>query len=92
MPRESILFILIGPSASGKNTLMKRVQEQIADLPQLPTYTTRKKRPGEREGREHYFVSRAKFKDRIIFDAMIEYQKVHMGDFYGTPRRDAERP
>ena len=90
MPREGILFILIGPSGSGKNTLMKRVQTQIADLPQLPTYTTRKIRPNEREGREHYFVSRAKFRDRMVFDALVEYQKVHMGDFYGVPRRDVE--
>ncbi|MBN1565850.1 MAG: guanylate kinase [Anaerolineae bacterium] len=90
MPREGILFILIGPSGSGKNTLMKRVQPKIDDLPQLPTYTTRKIRPGEREGREHYFVSRARFKDRIVFDALIEYQQVHMGDFYGVPRRDVE--
>jgi guanylate kinase len=37
---SGILFILVGPSAAGKNTLMKRVQEQLGDLPQLATATT----------------------------------------------------
>lgn len=90
MPHEGILFILIGPSGSGKNTLMRRVQTLIDDLPQLPTYTTRRIRPGEQEGREHYFVSRTRFKDRIVHNALVEHQKVHMGDFYGVPRHDVE--
>ncbi len=37
MSRTGILFILIGASGAGKNTLMKRVQKQLGDLPQLAT-------------------------------------------------------
>lgn len=90
MPREGILFILIGPSGAGKNTLMKRVQEQLGDLAQLPTATTRAMRPGEQEGREHRFVTHEQFQDLIDTDALIEYQPVHMGDLYGTPRQTVE--
>jgi guanylate kinase len=90
MPRDGILFILVGPSGAGKNTLMRRVQSQLNDLPQLATATTRAIRPGEQEGREHVFVSRDTFEHMIATDALIEYQKVHMDDYYGTPRATVE--
>jgi guanylate kinase len=91
MSLEGILFILVGPSGAGKNTLMKRVQRQLDDLPQLPTATTRAKRDDEEEGREHHFVSREAFQHLIDTGALIEYQPVHMGDLYGTPRRTVEQ-
>lgn len=90
MSREGILFILVGPSGAGKNTLMKRVQEQIPDLPQLATATTRPKRPAEQDGREHMFVSRDEFQHLIDTDALIEYTPVHSGNLYGTPRATVE--
>ena len=91
MPQEGLLFILVGPSGAGKNTLMKRVQEQIPDLPQLATATTRPKRADETEGREHRFLSREAFERLIAADALIEYQKVHKGNYYGTPRDTVEQ-
>jgi guanylate kinase len=90
MPGEGILFILVGPSGAGKNTLMKRVQEQLGDLPQLATATTRERREGEEEGREHQFVSRDRFQELIDTNALIEFQPVHVGDLYGTPRKTVE--
>ncbi len=91
MPQEGLLFILVGPSGAGKNTLMKRVQEQISDLPQLATVTTRPKRADEKEGREHRFVSHEEFRRLIATNALLEYQNVHQGDYYGTPRDTVEQ-
>ena len=90
MPREGILFILVGPSGAGKNTLMRRVQSRLKNLPQLATATTRAIRAGEQEGREHVFVGQAAFEHMIADNALIEYQKVHMNDYYGTPRQAVE--
>ncbi len=90
MPREGILFILVGPSGAGKNTLMRRVQSRLKNLPQLATATTRAIRAGEREGREHVFVEQDTFQHMIADNALIEYQKVHMDDYYGTPRQSVE--
>lgn len=90
MVRKGILFILVGPSGAGKNTLMKRVQQQITGLPQLATATTRDKRPDEQEGREHRFVSRTEFQRLIDTGALIEYEPVHSGNLYGTPRDTVE--
>ncbi|MBN2306036.1 MAG: guanylate kinase [Anaerolineae bacterium] len=90
MPREGRLFILVGPSGAGKNTLMKRVQQHFDDLPQLATMTTRAIRKGEQNGREHWFVTHDEFRQLIADDALIEYQQVHMNDLYGTPRSTVE--
>jgi guanylate kinase len=90
MSLEGTLFILVGPSAAGKNTLMKLVQDQLGDLPQLATATTREKRDDEVEGREHHFVTRDEFQRLIDTGALFEYQPVHMGDLYGTPRQTVE--
>lgn len=90
MARKGTLFILVGPSGAGKNTLMKRVQQHISDLPQLATVTTREMRPDEQEGREHRFVTKEEFQRLIDTDALIEYQPVHSGNLYGTPRDTVE--
>lgn len=90
MPREGILFVLVGPSGAGKNTLMKRVQEQVEDLQQLATVTTRTKREGEMEGREHHFISGGEFQKLIDTDALVEWQRVHLNDLYGTPRQTVD--
>lgn len=90
MPHQGILFILVGPSGAGKNTLMKPVQDYFNDLPQLATVTTRDPRAGEQAGREHVFATHAEFQALINSDALIEYQNVHVDDFYGTPRHTVE--
>jgi guanylate kinase len=90
MPREGILFILVGPSGAGKTTLLQRVQRQFDNLTQLATMTTRGKREGEEEGREHWFISHAEFLKMIDEDDLVEWQQVHLKDLYGTPRQTVE--
>lgn len=86
-----MLYILIGPGGVGKNTLMKAVLEQLDDLHQLATATTRPMRPDEREGREHEFVTIEQFQAMIANNELVEYQEVHEGIFYGVPRRTINR-
>jgi guanylate kinase len=90
MPREGILFILVGPSGAGKTTLLQRVQHQFDNLTQLATMTTRGIRDGEVEGREHWYISHAEFLKMIEENALVEWQQVHLKDLYGTPRKTVE--
>lgn len=90
MPNDGLLFILVGPSGAGKNTLIRRVQRHFDDLPQLATATTRSMRPGERQGKEHLFVSHEEFQRMIARNELVEYQNVHLDDWYGTPRKTLE--
>lgn len=49
------LITITGPSGAGKDTLARMLSEATG-LPILCSYTTRPKREGEVDGREHYFV------------------------------------
>lgn len=92
MAREGTLFILVGPSGAGKNTLMKQVQARVGDLKQLATYTTRSPREGEEEGVQHHFVTDEEFNCLVEQgDFFVEYQNVHLNNFYGTPRGPIEQ-
>ncbi len=82
-----VLFVLVGPAGVGKNTIMKRVMDKLPVLRQLPTVTTRNIRPGEQEGREHFFRSLEEFQRIKDSNGLIEDQEVYPGMFYGTPRQ-----
>lgn len=89
LPGKGLVFAIVGPSAVGKNTIMGHALEQVEQLRQLPTATTRRPRPDEREGREHEFHSDVSFDDLIEQNALLEWQWVH-GHRYGIPRRTVE--
>ena len=84
-----LIFVMIGPGGAGKNAIMKALIAQCPPLRQLATATTRAMRQDETQGREHHFVSRAEFKRMIERDALLEYQEVTPGKFYGIPRQMA---
>lgn len=85
MAGDGIFFVLVGPSGAGKNTLIRRVKE-LTRLQQVPTMTTRPKRENEQEGREHRFVTPERFQQAIDDRELVEWQRVHENDLYGTPR------
>jgi guanylate kinase len=85
-PLSGCLFVLVGPSGVGKNTIMRDVMHNIDGMRQLPTATTRDPRPGEDEGVQHYFVSRERFEEMKASAELLEFQEVHPGKWYGVPR------
>ena len=50
------IFYLMGKSASGKDTIYKKVKEQLPELKTIVIYTTRPIREGEQDGVEYFFV------------------------------------
>lgn len=55
MNDKPIIIALVGSSGSGKTTLSLYLQE-LCDIPAICSYTTRPMRPGEINGRDHWFV------------------------------------
>lgn len=51
------LYVIMGKSASGKDTLYRFLMERHRELRPVVPYTTRPIRAGEKEGREYHFVS-----------------------------------
>jgi guanylate kinase len=52
--------------------------------------TTRAPRPGEEDGREYYFRSRAEFEEMVKAGDMLEHAEV-FGNLYGSPRARSKR-
>lgn len=51
------IYYLMGKSASGKDTVFKRLLGECPELRTIVLYTTRPRRDGERDGVEYYFVT-----------------------------------
>ena len=75
------LIVLMGKSASGKDTIYKLLKEDKSlNLKQLVPYTTRPMRAGEVEGEAYHFVTEAGFKELLQKGRVIEhrsYNTVH---------------
>lgn len=84
------LFVVSGPSGVGKGTVVSKVLERMPNLKRAVTYTTRKPRPGEVEGRDYHFVSREEFERLKEQGEFLEWAEVY-GNLYGSPKREVER-
>ena len=85
------IIALTAPSGSGKTTIARRVLAAFPEMTFSVSATTRARRPDEKHGLQYYFVSEDAFRDLIASGALIEYQEVYPGRFYGTLRSEVEQ-
>ncbi len=79
------VFIISAPSGSGKSTLVARLLAKDPGLMFSISYTTRKPRGTEVDGKNYRFVSREEFENMIAKDEFLEWAQV-FGNYYGTHR------
>lgn len=78
------LFIISGPSGTGKGTICKRLVEDTKVQISV-SMTTRQPRPGEEEGVSYYFTTKEDFLKEVEAGGLLEYAEVY-GNYYGTPK------
>lgn len=79
------LFTIAAPSGAGKTTLVGRL---LAGDPQVKlsvSYTTRRPRPNDVDGKDYHFIDVKGFMAMRQRGEFIEWAEVH-GNFYGTSR------
>jgi len=79
--------IISAPSGGGKDTVIERLVRELDDAVVYVTATSRKPRPGEKDGVQYYFYQPEKFRAEIEAGNFLEWSMVH-GDFKGV-RKDA---
>ena len=79
-----LLIIISSPSGAGKSSLASELVKTDKNLSFSISFTTRKKRPGELEGKDYFFTDVSNFKSLIKNGQMLEHAEV-FGNFYGTP-------
>src|SRR5258708_2826125 len=82
--KRALLIVISGPSGVGKDTVIQRLLELDSNLRYSVSYTTRSPRPGEVDGVNYHFVSRAEFERLIPEGAFLEHA-TYDGNLYGTP-------
>lgn len=78
------LFVVSAPSGCGKGTILAEVMKR-RDVYYSISYTTRKKREGEQEGVNYFFVDRKQFEKMIDDHDFLEYAR-YVDNYYGTPK------
>lgn len=83
--RNGNVFVVSAPSGAGKSTLAQRLLRSVPDLVFSISFTTRKPRPGEVDGRDYFFIDDARFEAMVQEGGFVEWVEVY-GRRYGTGR------
>ena len=82
------IMVILGASASGKDTIMNRLVKEF-DVKPVISYTTRPIRNCEINGREYHFITEKEFERMKNNDEFIEtrvYNTVNGNWYYGLPK------
>jgi len=80
------IFVITGPSASGKTTIAMEVVKSDLPITKIVTTTTRVPREGEIDGIDYHFVAKAHFEEMIERDEMFEWARYN-DNYYGSQKR-----
>lgn len=87
---RGLLIVLVGPSGTGKSTILKHLFARDPRLSFSVSHTTRPPRAGEVDGEAYHFVDDATFDAMVAAGAFAEWANVH-GRRYGTSRGEIDR-
>jgi len=76
-------LVLSSPSGGGKTTIAKALLAAREDMGYSVSATTRQPRPGEQDGVDYFFLSRADFQKRVDAGDFVEWAE-YGGQLYGT--------
>lgn len=90
-PDKGKILILVSPSGGGKSTMTKKLLQDFDNIKFSVSATTRKPRPGEKDGVHYHFLSAKEFENRIQHNEFLEWEEFYNGTKYGTLRSDVEK-
>ncbi len=87
--KRGVLIIITGPTAVGKDTIMKLLLSRRQNLTRMITTNSRPMRSGEVEGTDYHFVSREDFEKLLSEDAFVEWVE-YLGHYKGGQKKHLE--
>ena len=84
-----LIIVISAPSGTGKTTIVRELIKNNENLVASVSYTTRKKRANEIDGKDYAFVSSELFVSMVEEKSFLEHAKV-FDCFYGTPKKEVE--
>lgn len=86
------LFLIVGPSGSGKGSVIKKIRSHYPGFVYPISYTTRAPREDEMDGEVYHFISREDFQKKMLNDELLEYAVVHSDNYYGSVKSEILEP
>lgn len=83
---RGLMLVLSSPSGAGKTTLSRKLLDEDNNVMLSVSVTTRKMRPGEKNGRDYHFIDRKQFDAMVDNDELLEWAEV-FDNYYGTPKK-----
>jgi len=87
---EPLVVVISGPSGVGKDAVLQVLRQKHLPFHIVVTATTRPPRPGEQDGVDYFFTSRASFETMIANDELIEHAWVYQ-DYKGIPKQQVRQ-
>jgi guanylate kinase len=87
---NGLLFVVSAPAGTGKNTLVDRLKKEFSCITESVSFTTRKARLGEENGRHYHFVSLEEFQDKVKKNEFLEHAHLFDHD-YGTSKEEIQK-
>lgn len=87
------IFLIMGPSSSGKDTIFKKIKELFPELKEITLYTNRPIRENEKDGIDYNFVSLDKLNEMEKNNEILEkreYNTVHGLWVYATAKTNID--
>ncbi len=78
------LFLIVGPSGSGKSSVLTELKKQHTEYTYPLSATTRDMREGEKEGEIYHFYTKEDFEKGIENGEFLEHALVHQDNYYGV--------
>lgn len=85
------VFVVTGTSGAGKGTLERALLDLMPELELAVSATTRKRRAGEQDGREYWFISDEEFDEKLRAGDFLEHVEFPWGQRSGTLRSEITR-
>lgn len=83
LTRSGLFLVVSAPSGTGKTSICREVMKMFPDIRFSVSHTSRQPRPGEVDGKDYIFISRAKFEAMITRSEFVEWAE-NYGQLYGT--------
>jgi len=83
MKKKSCLFVISGPSAVGKSSVVDALLQMDTSIGRVLTCTTREPRKSEHHGIDYLFMTRDNFLSEVDNGSFVEFSEVY-GNYYGV--------
>lgn len=90
MKGEKYLFVVSGPSGTGKDTVVAQLLREHPEIEKTISATTRSMRPGEQDGVNYHYLSKEQFEKHLAEGNIVEHT-CYCDHYYGTLKSEIER-